>query len=135
MPSQRTKKIARKLLSVLGFPDSELSILFTDDTEIQKLNNQYRSKDTATDVLSFPQESSIGDEVQLLGDVVISLPTAEIQARELEVSLEEEVLRLLIHGVLHLCGYEHEEVSEQTAEEMRSKENELFDQCLGFLGK
>jgi probable rRNA maturation factor len=122
------EKAAKKLLSALGSEQAELSILITDDEEIQQLNRQFRGKDKPTDVLSFPLQTGEGAEFagKALGDVVISIDTAERQAREFEVRLQEELLRLLIHGVLHLSGYEHEDVPEETAEAMRQKEDELY---------
>jgi len=98
-----------------------LSILLTDDKEIHRLNKDYRGKDKATDVLSFPLE-----EGGLLGDVVISLPTAKRQAKEYGVSFQAEFFRLLVHGTLHLLGFEHERVSKAKAEKMRRTEERLF---------
>ena len=117
--------IAKKLLSDLECSDSELSIVLIDDAEMQELNSSYRGKNKPTDVLSFPQEELAG-QVSLLGDVVISLETASRQAGELGHSLWYETVRLLVHGVLHLCGYEHEDVSNSVAEEMFAKEAELI---------
>lgn len=98
---------AEKILNILGVKNAELSILITGDEEIRELNRTYRGKDRPTDVLSFPD----GDVVEgrfILGDIVISLETAQRQAKELGHSLEEEVERLLTHGVIHLLGYDHE---------------------------
>ena len=128
MPESLTRKIAKKLLSVLECSDAELSILLTTDKEIQQLNAQYRGKDAPTDVLSFPQlEDEPPDGSALLGDIVISMETANRQADEHGVSFQEEILRLLIHGLLHLLGYDHENVTPAEAERMQSKEAEL--QC------
>ncbi len=85
-------------------PASELSIALVDDAEIQLLNRDYRAKDQPTDVLAFPMDGSEG----LLGDVVISLETAIRQAREHGVTPACEVRTLLVHGFLHLLGYDHE---------------------------
>jgi probable rRNA maturation factor len=92
------------------------------DVEVHALNRQYRGKDKPTDVLSFP----LADELQpsLLGDVVISVETAARQARRRGHSLREELQTLLIHGVLHLLGYDHE-VSRSEAIRMRRKEREV----------
>lgn len=92
------------------------------DPEIHSLNRQYRAKDKTTDVLSFP----LADEVcpNLLGDVVISVDTATRQARRRGHSLREETQTLLIHGMLHLLGYDHE-VSRSEAIRMRKKEREI----------
>ena len=135
MPKTQMEKIAKTLLSALACNDKELSILLTDDAEIQQLNKEYRGKNQPTDVLSFPLEESdgSGEESLLLGDVVISLETAERQAEEFGVSPQEEVLRLLIHGVLHLLGYDHENVSQQEARRMAEKEEELYQLSASLL--
>ncbi len=93
----------------------------TDQT-IHELNRQYRNKDKPTDVLSFP----LADEVcpTLLGDVVISIDTARRQARQRKRAFADELRTLLIHGILHLLGYDHE-VSDSEAVRMRRKEREL----------
>ena len=123
--------------------DAELSLLVTDDKEIRQLNRDFRAKDTATDVLSFPMatpDELVGHYAGLLGDVVISLDTAERQASDGfhrdrmgqvgEWGLESELCFLMVHGVLHLVGYDHE--TPQDAVEMRAKEAELLT-TLGVL--
>lgn len=109
---------------------AELSILLTDDCEIKSLNHAYRHKDYATDVLSFPLEE--GADVpclqeRYLGDVVISLETASKQAVANELTFMQEIARLLIHGILHLLGYDHENVPDETAQLMQNKEDELWN--------
>ncbi|MEW6301507.1 MAG: rRNA maturation RNase YbeY [Thermodesulfobacteriota bacterium] len=101
---------------------AELGIAFVKDPTIHALNRQYRGKDRPTDVLSFP----LADELQpfLLGEVVISVETAARQARRRGHTLREEFQTLLIHGVLHLLGYDHE-VSRREAVRMRRKEREV----------
>ena len=92
------------------------------DPAIRELNRRYRNRDTPTDVLSFP----LADEVcpDLLGDVVISVDTLRRQARRRKRSVADELLRLLIHGILHLLGYDHE-VSPAEAQRMRKAEREM----------
>jgi len=112
--------------------ECELSLVLTSDKEIQKLNYRYRGKNKATDVLSF---SMIEGEVGLvhstcLGDIVISLDTAKKQAQEYNVNLYQELLRLLIHGILHLTGYDHENVSIKEAAKMRKFEENLYNKYL-----
>lgn len=111
----------RTLLSDLESEATEVSLLFTDDKEVQVLNRDYRGKDKPTDVLSFPLELD-----GYLGDIAISVQTARRQAREFETTLRSEILRLIIHGVLHLQGYEHEGVSHAVAQKMRRKEKYLY---------
>ncbi len=98
--------------------DAELSVALTDDEGIKELNSTYRGIDSPTDVLSFPQE----DE-HILGDIVISLETAKRQAMEGGHFFHEEICILLIHGILHLIGYDHEE--DEEAEEMETREREI----------
>jgi len=101
---------AEQVLRELERSDAELSIALVDDATIAGLNRTYRSKSGPTDVLSFSQLE--GEHVELagnlLGDVVISLETAARQARAAHHGLDSEVTRLLIHGILHLIGYDHE---------------------------
>ncbi len=116
----------------MGSEAVELSILLTDDSEMQELNKTYRGKDKTTDVLSFCLAEGEGVEFSgdQLGDVVISIPTAAAQAESLGTGLHEELLRLLIHGVLHLHGFEHESVPESVAKEMQEKEEQLYSLLL-----
>lgn len=106
---------------------TELSVVFTSDKEIRKLNRNYRGKDKPTDVLSFPLLA--GSEhravVTSLGDLVISLDTTMRQAKEFSVSPSSELLRLLVHGTLHLVGFDHENVSKNEAARMRRMEAKL----------
>jgi probable rRNA maturation factor len=105
--SKLLSKIANRALEVLGLSKVELSIALVSDVQIKRLNKLYRNKDKPTDVLSFP----IGEKVEdwlILGDIVISVDTAKRQAQELGHSLEEELKRLLVHGLVHLLGYDHE---------------------------
>lgn len=88
-----------------------LSIAFVSDKRIKELNKIFRDKNYATDVLSFPYEPDQFDFLEtenFLGDIVISLETAQKQAAENSLSLEAEVKQLILHGILHLCGYDHE---------------------------
>lgn len=105
------RRLARAALGELGEHGSELSIAVVGDTAMQRLNRDYRRKDRTTDVLAFALREGEGTAVQepgLLGDVVISVPTAERQALEHGHSLDHELCELLVHGVLHLLGYDHE---------------------------
>lgn len=112
--------MAETALRGLGFEDRELSILLTDNDEIRELNREYRGKDKPTDVLSFPM-----DDECMLGDIVISIEKAVSQAGEFGVSFDEEMARLLVHGLLHLAGYDHVKGGRQ-AKKMKEKEEELM---------
>jgi len=119
----------RNILFFLECENQELSVLLTNDKKIQELNKKYRGQNQATDVLSFPQSEGEESEpnVHLMGDVVISMMTAKRQSVEHGLSFDEEIILLLIHGILHLLGFEHER-SEEEANLMKIKTRELFNQ-------
>lgn len=104
-----------------------MSILLLDDAGIRKLNRAYRKKDRPTDVISFPQHDDVNRPggIRLLGDVAISLETARRRALQEGRRFQEECAALLIHGVLHLLGYDHE-ASPRAAREMAAREKELL---------
>lgn len=108
-------------------PDGELSILILDDLEIAKLNKKYLDRSGPTNVIAFPMHEGPFGRMQpvLLGDVVISLDTAATEAQDAGISLERRFDQLLIHGILHLFGFDHEKTSEQ-AKAMRIKEEQLL---------
>ncbi|MEE9519388.1 MAG: rRNA maturation RNase YbeY [bacterium] len=118
---------ARLLLNALDCNEAELSILLVDNTTIASLNTQWRRVEDSTDVLAFPMDEDHDDipHPPLLGDVVISVERAAAQAEEAGHSLENEMDALLIHGLLHLIGYDHEDSAEQ-ATAMTLKEAELL---------
>jgi probable rRNA maturation factor len=132
------KKIVRQVLKAEGVaPPYEVSLVFTDSETVQQLNRDYRGMDETTDVLAFymlPQgegDDSFAlppDEVTRLGEVIISYPQAIEQAREQGHSPERELALLIIHGILHLLDYDHEEPEEE--DEMRKREKELLEKCL-----
>jgi probable rRNA maturation factor len=101
---------ARAMLRAVGRPTSELSLVLTDDETLRRLNGIYRKKDTPTDVLAFSQLEGEGNVAsgKLLGDVVVSVPTARRQAKERGCELMAELTMLLAHGLLHLLGWDHD---------------------------
>ena len=116
-------RLANKALEAVGQPDAAITVAFVRDAAIRRLNRDYRGKDIPTDVLSFPADEDlpssegnaqagqlgcIGRRGGYLGDVVISADTAISQAQQSCYTFEREVSELVIHGVLHLCGYDHE---------------------------
>lgn len=113
--------LANAILNAVGEPNAELCVELIGDRRMQRLNREYRGEDTSTDVLSFSQREAEGPRSALLGDVVISVHAAVRQARVRHHSTDEELTVLLIHGVLHLCGYDHER-SESDARRMRRRE-------------
>jgi probable rRNA maturation factor len=119
--------MARDILSALDCKDVQLSVLITDDMEIAELNKQYLGRTGPTNVIAFPmREGEFADIApELLGDVVISIETTEKEANESGMELETRFSELLIHGILHLLGYDHEN-DEQQAREMEEKSRELL---------
>lgn len=121
---------AERVLAHFGLQEAELSVLLTDDATIHPLNRDWRGKDRPTDVLSFAQrEGEVMGQVELLGDVIISLQTAARQAEERGHSPAHEVRVLLVHGICHLLGYDHEQDDE--AEEMEALERDLLSDLAG----
>jgi len=121
----RLRRSAETLLGLTGHGSSELSLLFVSDPAMQELNRSYRQKDKTTNVLSFPmQEGRDIPDGALLGDIVISVETAAREAREMKVPLRQRLNWLLIHGLVHLLGYDHER-SGREAVLMEAREYEL----------
>jgi len=113
-----------KIFTILVQPkDSEICISFVDDETIRELNNTYRNINRATDVLSFPQD---GPDFSILGDIVISVDTAKRHAVRYENTYELEIRKLIVHGILHLLGFDHKKKKETIV--MREKEKQLLAQ-------
>jgi len=127
MDPARIRKRIGKILRDLGYPEAELSLLFTDDEGITELNRRYLKRDKPTNVLAFPMTDAEQPELEtsMLGDIVISLDAALRDAQTSGESLEGTVDRLLIHGLLHLLGYEHEG-SRQEARRMEKETERLL---------
>ena len=103
LDTEAWSSFATRALHTIGKNESSATIAFVSDKRIRELNRQFRGIDKATDVLSFPayEESN-------LGDIAVSVEMAAMQAKENKLSLEEEISQLILHGLLHLCGYDHE---------------------------
>jgi probable rRNA maturation factor len=101
-------RIVRGAATRLGAPEGRVAVLFTTDEEIRSLNRHFRGKDRPTDVLSFPDGRSDEDGTLMVGDVIISIPAARRNALRERHSLRRETIQLLIHGLMHLLGYDHE---------------------------
>jgi len=129
----RLDRLARAILSDVGEASAELGILFVGDQRMRSLNRQYRGKDRSTDVLAFAMREAPHSSADLLGDVVIAVPTAVRQAKQGQRSLDEELTVLLVHGILHLCGYDHER-SEKAARRMHRRERMIL-RSIGSLPK
>ena len=112
----------------MGNPDSELSILIVDDAAMADLNQQYRNRQGPTNVLAFSMRDGEFPDIhpELLGDVVVSADTAAREADELGMSFDQRFDFLIVHGLLHLFGYDHER-GNAAAEEMDAKTEELYE--------
>lgn len=111
----------------MGYPDGELSLVLVDDAQITNLNKEFLKREGPTNVIAFSMREGEFLEISpnLLGDVVISLETADREAREAGLSLSGRFCELLVHGLLHLLGYDHEH-SEAEAGEMDTKSREIL---------
>jgi probable rRNA maturation factor len=127
--SEQLNAYSLKVLAEIGKNNWDLSVLLCGDRTIQNLNSQYRNRDEATDVLSFQlgveEPGENGKTRSLPGDVVISLETLRKNARLFNVSEDEELRRLLIHGILHLSGMDHQ--SNDDTEPMLVKQERILD--------
>jgi probable rRNA maturation factor len=131
------ERVAEQILNSLGYTEAELSIAIVDDEEMTRLNRQYRQVDSTTDVLAFSmREGEFADiDPQMLGDVVISAPTAMLMTEKHRTSLSSILNLLLVHGILHLVGYDHERGDEE-AKDMEGRTlvllNMLEKSCVNF---
>jgi probable rRNA maturation factor len=124
---RKVRRATQRILTELGLLDAELSLLLVDDARIQDLNRRYLNRDKPTNVLAFPMREGEFSTLhpQLLGDLVISVETAKRQSNRFGLDEMEMVILMMIHGVLHLIGYEHEG-TKKGAREMALKQKELF---------
>lgn len=122
------RNLAERILSALGYIDSELSVTIVGDRSMRCLNREYRSIDKPTNVLSFAMSEGDFSEMNphLLGDVVISADTASREADEQGITFSERLGFLLLHGILHVTGYDHERSGEEEAKRMERKQQQLF---------
>ncbi|BDU36270.1 putative metallopeptidase [Vibrio nigripulchritudo SFn27] len=109
--------------------DAEVTIRIVDEEESHQLNHEYRGKDKPTNVLSFPFEAPPGIEMDLLGDLIICKQVVELEAKEQEKTVLAHWAHMVVHGSLHLLGYDH--IEDEEAEEMESLETEIM-QSMGF---
>jgi probable rRNA maturation factor len=127
MAMTKIQQKARDILNVLECHDAELSVLIVDDPEIATLNQKYLHRSGPTNVIAFPMHTDVFPNINpgLLGDVVISVETAAREGEHIGIGMEARIIQLLVHGILHLIGYDHEQ-SETQAEKMAQKENEIL---------
>lgn len=129
---------ARALLAAIGRPTATLSLTFVGDAAMRRLNREHRDKDKTTDVLSFPlfepfavpRRAGAGGPELMLGDIIISVDAAKRQAAAYDASLEAEIERLLVHGILHLLGHDHEETAERAR---MSREERRLAKAIGLV--
>ncbi|GMM70431.1 rRNA maturation RNase YbeY [Alteromonas gracilis] len=115
---------ANAVLKCEGLSEQEVTIRFTDEAESQSLNHEYRGKDKPTNVLSFPFEAPPGIEINLLGDLVICAPVISREAEEQHKNVSDHYAHMIVHGLLHLMGYDH--IDDAEAEEMEGKEIDIL---------
>ena len=120
--------MAERILNALGLPTSELSVVIVGDRSIRILNREYLGRDKATNVISFSmQEGEFGQvSPDLLGDVAVSADTCAREAVEGDITFNSRLVFLLLHGILHLAGYDHERSGDAEARKMEKKEREIF---------
>jgi len=128
IPGRKIKEIIKFVIKEMGKDNSELSLVLCNNDYIHFYNKEYRNKDYPTDVLSFVDGERIG-KITYLGDIIISIDKVKSQSEEYGVSFEEEFSRLLVHGILHLLGYDHE-TSEEDEKVMMSIQDKLVDEVL-----
>jgi len=107
-PASRIRLLANRVLRAVGASAGSVSILLTRDDEMRRLNRRFRDKDRSTDVLSFPMGEGVPSGAAYLGDIAISVEAAARQARATRRKTGEEIQLLVLHGLLHLLGYDHE---------------------------
>ncbi|MEW5806879.1 MAG: rRNA maturation RNase YbeY [Acidobacteriota bacterium] len=122
------KRFLRELGGRMGIEADQVSVLFTDDPHMKKLNAKYRGRNMTTDVLSFPAGEKNLEGLTNMGDIVISIPAAVSQAKMAGWPLEMEIKKLLTHGFLHLAGYDHE----TDRGEMRRMEEKYFNELIAM---
>ena len=129
---RKVRRATQRILTELGLLDAELSLLLVDDARIQDLNRRYLNRDKPTNVLAFPMREGEFSTLHphLLGDLVISVETAKRQSNRFGLDEMEMVILLMVHGVLHLIGYEHKG-TKKGAREMTLKQKELFHMVTG----
>ena len=129
--------LAERVLTGEGVPfDATFTIFLGGEGTLQELNQRFLGIDAPTDVLAFPEAEGVPlgpDELRSLGEIAISVPTAMRQAEELGHPLGDELVHLLVHGILHLCGYEHEGGGEDAAR-MRAREEHYLGDIKGHAG-
>ncbi|MTI17900.1 rRNA maturation RNase YbeY [Rhodobacteraceae bacterium RKSG542] len=123
--AEKAMAMACEVSDLEALPETEVSLVFSDDDHVQELNRTWRNKDKPTNVLSFPgddkEEPPFGP---LLGDIILARQTVEREAQELGIPFEHHLIHLIVHGTLHLFGYDHQ--FDDEAEEMEGEERKIL---------
>lgn len=130
----RIRKSLKQILKTLDCIDKELSILFVDDDGIRRINSAYLKRNYTTNVIAFSMLEGEFKEINpsVLGDIIISAETAYRDALNGDIEFFDEIEFLLIHGILHLLGYHHENTTYAVADEMKRLSNKLFFELRGY---
>lgn len=130
---RRIRSTVLRIMRILDCADKEISLSFVDDEKIKKLNKEYLGKDKPTNVISFSlREGEYSDiNPQIMGDIIISVETAQRDALLGNLTVSQEIDFLIIHGILHLLGYNHENTTREETNKMRKKEKDLFTAVCG----
>ena len=125
---RRIRSTVLRIMRILDCADKEISLSFVDDEKIKELNKEYLGKDKPTNVISFSlREGEYSDiNPQIMGDIIISVETAQRDALLGNLTVSQEIDFLIIHGILHLLGYNHENTTRKETNKMQKKENDLF---------
>jgi probable rRNA maturation factor len=128
LSQKKIRKKAQAILNALDNPEAELSVVIVDDSEIEALNQKYLNRSGPTNVIAFPMREGEFSDLSplLLGDVVISTETAGREALNSGISVETRLDQLLVHGILHLFGFDHES-NQNDAAKMEAKAVELLE--------
>jgi len=126
LDKRKILKCARHVLSAMHEQDAELSLLFVSNAYIRNLNWKYRRVDLATDVLAFPMRKGkrLPNDIHILGDVVISVETAKKESKKRRIPFQKELELYLVHGILHLLGYDDEKSKDR--KKMKTREREIL---------
>lgn len=141
VPAALLDRAVRRVLEDEGVADAELSVSFLDDAGIRAMNREYLERDRVTDVIAFTLNTAVGIAPEagrappplpyLVGDVYIGLAQASRQAEEMGISLDEELVRLAIHGTLHVLGHDHPEGEGREASELFRRQEALVREAMG----
>jgi probable rRNA maturation factor len=131
---RRIRSTVLRIMRILDCADKEISLSFVDDEKIKELNKEYLGKDKPTNVISFSlREGEYSDiNPQIMGDIIISVETAQRDALWGNLTVSQEIDFLIIHGILHLLGYNHENTTREETNKMRKKEKDLFTAVCGL---